>query len=612
MVAANTVSSSDQAVFLLDEAVDVHPKADGPDKIPQPAETKKPRKAKKASGPASGMVFLLILSFLVNLLFLTGPVFMMQVYDRVLPSGNISTLIGLFAIALLLYVAFGVFDALRLQISALRGEEIAARYDGAAFAVAIDASASGVIDTRTTAPEDVETVRNFLTSPSIISFFDLPAMPFYFLVIFFLHPILGGVVFVAGLLLISLAFLKDRQNRNRMSTAQGTLTRGSRLLNAARRDAQSLKANGMVDAAQTFWATQQREGRAGMLGSLRAMSAFGSLTKTIRLAIQSLVLGIGGWLAVIGVMTPGAMIAASIVFSRAIAPLEQSLNNFRSLSRARDAWGRIKTWSPHYADVSEDDFKLPAPKESLHVSKVQINAPVNASGAIIPLVQGVSAIVNASDVLAVMGPSGAGKSCVARALAGAWPVADGSIRLDGADLSQWPTRLRGQHIGYLAQHVELMDGLISENIARFSPDATEDDIIAAAQAAGVHQLILSLPDGYKTRIGDGAVQLSGGQKQRIGLARALFGDPFLIVLDEPSAHLDGSGERALIEAIRRRNQNGKITVFTSHDQQLLGIATKVMVLEAGRMTMCGPKEKVLAKLKEKFATRSAVTAEAKS
>lgn len=558
-----------------------------------------------SGGPTTGMIFLFVLSFIVNLLFLTGPVFMMQVYDRVLPSGNISTLIGLFAIALLMYVAFGIFDALRQQISALRGEEIAAKYDGPAFAAAIDASAAGAIDARTTAPEDVETVRNFLTSPGIIALFDLPAMPFYFIAIFLLHPILGGVVVVAGIVLTILALINERQNRKRMTEAQQTLSQGSRLLNAARRDAQSLKANGMVGTAQDFWQSRQQEGRKGILGSLRIIGAFSSLTKTIRLAIQSLVLGIGGWLAVIGVMTPGAMIAASIVFSRAIAPLEQSLNNFRNLARARDTWKRIKTWAPHYADGTNAAFDLPAPKEAFNVSKVRINAPSTDT----PLVQDVTTILNAGDVLAIIGPSGAGKSCVARALSGAWPISGGSIRLDGAELSQWPASSLGLHIGYLAQHVELMDGLVSENIARFRPDATEADIIAAAQAAGVHQLILSLPNGYQTKIGDGAVQLSGGQKQRIGLARALFGDPFLVVLDEPSAHLDGPGEQALVESIAKRNKNGKITIITSHDQKLLGIATKVMVLENGRMNMSGPRDKVLAKLKEQYAPKAGVPTE---
>jgi len=550
---------------------------------------------KAANEPlGSSVLTIFILSSAVNTLFLTGPIYMMQVYDRVLGSGSVPTLLGLSAIALIMYLMLGFFDTLRQQIATLRGEEVSARYDGPAFRASLDAAAAGVVDERSNAPEDVESVRGFATSPAMMTFYDLPAIPFYFLAVMMLHPVLGMFVMGAAFILAGLAFMNDRSSRQRMSDAQKKLSGVSSILSSARKDSESLKANGMIGAAQTYWQNEQKVGRSEMVSSMLVTSAFSTGTKSIRMAIQSMVLGVGAWLAIAGALSPGAMIAASIVFSRSIAPFEQLLNNFRTLVRARDAWARVQVWAPDYVDKKAQAFDLPAPAKSLIVDNLSVKIPGQDKN----LLTGISVNLEAGDILSILGSSGVGKTSLARTIVGAWAGSHGSIRIDGAELSQWPADQLGEHVGYLSQYTNLLNGTVAQNISRFRPNATSESVIQAAQIASVHEMILGFDDGYKTRLGDGAVMLSGGQRQRIGLARAIYGAPFLAVLDEPSAHLDAPGKVALAKALLERRRAGKITIITSHDPALLNLVTKVMVLESGKMTVSGPRDAVLKKMEE--------------
>ena len=543
--------------------------------------------------PTGGLVSLFVLSFLVNALFLVGPIFMMQVYDRVLSSGSIPTLIGLFLIVVILYLAFGCFDLIRQQIANLRGEEIAARYEPLAFAASIAAGAAGETDARSSAPEDVEIVRSYLTSPGLLAIFDAPAMPFYFLAIVLLHPVLGAVVLVAAAVLAVLAVLNERTSRAPMSKAQGELGLAGRILSEARVDAESLKANNMVAALSAHWIAKQASARQTLIGGQARVTLYSTATKTLRLTIQSLVLGVGAWLAVEGKITPGAMIAASIIFARAIAPLEQVLTSWRPLLRTREAWARIQSWAP---DGTADPaaFELPAPTQSVEAIRVEAAAP----GSNNVLVRDATFSLKAGDVLAVTGPSGAGKTCLLRVLAGAWPAHSGAVRLDGADLPQWPSEALAKHVGYLGQSVSFVEGRVTDLISRFGAKQDDAAVLTAAKQAGVHALILGLPDGYDTYVGPGGVQLSGGQRQRIGLARALYGDPFLLVMDEPVAHLDAPGEAAFVAALKTRSAAGKISVFTCHGERMLGLANKMVVVEGGRMIVSGPRGAVLKQLQK--------------
>ncbi len=557
-----------------------------------------PATSPQARPKLGGFAALIVLSLLVNTLFLTGPIFMMQVYDRVLSSGSVHTLIGLFVITVILYLGFGAFDMLRQNISILRGEELAAQFESDAFKASIKATSEGANDARLLAPEDVEAIRSYLTSPSVLALFDLPALPFFFLGIFLLHPLLGGVAITAGIILGILAVINERLTRTQMAAAQPDLTASTRILANSRREADSLVGNNMLGAASDYWTGMLSHARQKLMRGQRTTASFGSITKTLRLAIQSLVLGVGAWLAIQGHMTAGAMIAASIVFSRAIAPLEQVLASWRNLLRARAAWQRLNENIPP-ADTQDTNFNLPAPTSSIDAVRLAVAAP----GTDRILLQDVTFSLSPGNVLAIAGASGVGKSCLARALSGAWPTASGSLKLDKADLNLWPADSLGQHIGYLGQTVDFVDARVRDIIARLDPKANEQAILQAARQAGVHEFILTLPEGYDTFIGIGGIQLSGGQRQRIGLARALYGDPFFVILDEPTAHLDGAGEQALFAAIKQRKDAGKITALTVHDERNLGMATHMMVLENGRMVISGPRDAVMKKIRAERNTK---------
>ena len=550
-----------------------------------------------------GLIVLFVLSCLVNLLALTGPIFMMQIYDRVLPSGAVSTLVGMALITLLLYLALGAFDTFRQQIATLRSEELAERLSESAFLASLGEGVTqketdaGIKQAAFSAPEDVETLRSYLSSPALLAWFDLPAMPVFLILVALLHPVLGVVVLLAGLLLGALALINERLTRKRFAEARESQFASQRLLQDSRRDADSVSANAMSRALAFRWLNLQEKSRRDQLQGTRINSVLTSITKTLRMAIQSAVLGIGAWLAIQQEISPGAMIAASIIFARALAPLEQTLTGFKQFLRAREAWSRIKLWAEKDNGPQQSaPTELPAPRNTFGAEDLEI-FPTGAIADPKPLLKNVSFVLNAGECLAVLGPSGAGKSTLARAIAGARAPDSGRVLLDGADLYLWPQERRGQHIGYLSQDVTMFGGSVAQNISRFSTTAKDEDIVAAAKSARVHELILGLPQGYDTVIGQGGLRLSGGQVQRIGLARALYLDPFVVVLDEPNAHLDMPSEMALVDAIRQRNANGKLTILISHGPALTSCAQKIMVIEAGIMKTFGPRDQILSQLR---------------
>lgn len=537
----------------------------------------------------NGIVTLIVLSTVVNILFLTGPVFMMQVYDRVLPSGSVSTLLGLMLIALLMYVAMGMFDALRMHYAHYRGEEIADNYAEAALGKELRASAAGDTGPCRSATDDVETVRQFLTSPSLIGLFDLPSMPLFFVVIFMLHPVLGVASVVAALIIVALALLNERQNRSSLQAAAKQSSETRRLISDAREDADSIIANGMMPVLENAIAITREVGREDALPAARRMANYKAISKATRMAFQSLILAIGGWLAVNQQILPGAMIAGSIVFGRAIAPIEQTMQIYRPLLNAMDAWARIKIWSN--ADLSDEEtFATPLPAKQIKATKMSIVS--DDSGR--PLVQDVSFLLEAGDVLLVQGGSGSGKTSLLRGIVGAYALSSGSFRLDGGELSQWSVEERARFMGYLNQNCRFLDTTVANNLMRWEEPGRDHAsmVVEAAKLADVHMLIRSFENGYRSRLGLGGGRLSGGQRQRLGLARALYGDPFLMVLDEPSAHLDATGKAALAKVIRDRSKRGKITIFSSHDSGLENLASKLVVLKDGRMVVSGPREQV--------------------
>ena len=489
---------------------------------------------------------MVLFSFVINVLYLTSPLFMMQIYDRVLASANIPTLVGLLLITTLLYLFFGLLDYVRSRALSAHGEVTADALAEKAYTMSVlnNCDKSPTHDKKQ-AIADVSNLRSFLTSPTFAAFFDLPWAPIFLLVIFGLHPMLGVFALVASIVLAVLAFLNERLSRQQLQKATGLSIHTNNIAQSAQRNAVALRGNGMVENMQKQWQKSDTEARKVALKGTNINGGFSTATKTLRMMIQSLMLGLGAYFVIKGELSSGSIIACTVILSRALSPLESILGSYSSVVRARDSWSSIKTWL-FEEDSDENKQELPKPIASLSVHELNVFAPNDNTKFIIKNVQ---FSLKTGDVLGISGHSGSGKSTLAKALVAAWPATKGKICLDGADIQQWTRTQLGQHIGYLPQEIELFDGTVTENIARFSGDDDFKKVLLASELAGTHQLILELKDGYNTLLGNEGHALSSGQKQRIALARALYNDPFLVVLDEPNSNLDSEGELRLNKTI---------------------------------------------------------------
>jgi PrtD family type I secretion system ABC transporter len=519
-----------------------------------------------------------------NLLMLVGPLFMLQVYDRVLPSHSLPTLIGLGVLALLLFCLLGAMDTLRARtltrIARAWHEQIGDRVFDTVLQAALR---TGSIQNGIQPLRDLETLRAFVAGVALTALFDLPWMPLYVGICFLFHPWMGSAVLVGALLLCLVTLLTETMTRR--PTQQLVAVAGARqaIAETALRNATVVHALGIRGRMAERWAC---EGAAFLDAQQRlsdVVSGFGSLSRTFRIALQSAVLGLGAYLVIEQQATAGVMLAATILSVRALAPVELAIANWRSFLGARQSWHRLSdllTAMP----PSATRMKLKPPAAALRVTSLALLPP----GGKVAVLHDATFSVAAGTVLAVVGPSGSGKSSLARALVGAWLPARGTIRLDGATLAQWQSDELGRHVGYLPQEVALFPGTIAQNIARFEPEADIAALQKAARDAGVHDLILRMPEGYETQVGEGGALLSGGQRQRIGLARALYRDPFLVVLDEPNANLDGEGEAALAAAVRGVRARKGIAVVIAHRPSLLQIADRMLILNEGHVQGFGP------------------------
>jgi len=538
---------------------------------------------------------ILLFSFVINILYLTGPIFMMQVYDRVLASANIPTLIGLALITVLLYAFFGVLEYIRGQALRANSESVTESLAQKAYSIAIlNACEKEPTNERRQSLHDVNMLRNFLSSQPFSALFDLPWAPIFLIFIFGLHPGLGVFALVAAIVLAGLAIINERMSREQLKKSSGMTNESNTLALDAQRNAITLRANGMIESMGQRWRDVDINARETSLKGSAINSSFSTITKTLRMIIQSLLLAAGAYYVIQGELSPGGIIASSVIFSRALAPLEQILGNYSSLVNAREAWANIKTWM-FDNDTSAEKESLPAPSKSLLVQEVSVIVPNEKT----VLLRNINFALKAGDVLGISGHSGCGKSTLAKALVGAFPVANGKICIDGADLPQWPRELIGQHIGYLPQEIELFAGTVAENIARFQENADFDKVLKASELAGTHQLVLSFTDGYNTRVGTEGVALSAGQKQRIALARALYDDPFLVVMDEPNSNLDAEGEKALANSVITLQKRGAIVVFVAHRQNILEKANKLLLMRKGEMIAFGNPEDIVKAMKEK-------------
>lgn len=538
--------------------------------------------------PAFAIVF--VLSFFINLSVLVSPLYMQNIFDRVLQTHHGETLVWLTLVTMVVLLVIGSLEALRGIVLARIGRWWDETLREEILSVAVDqarrtgANTAGVV-------QDLATVRGFAGSSAALPFFDAPWMPLFIGVIALIHPLLGLIAVVAAAMLIGLAFLMERGTRALQNSVQEEATRGTALANSMIRNADTVFAMGMQRTlVERYKKLQEPVLVVGQRTADYASSITG-LTKFVRLGVQIFILGIGAWLVIRNQITSGGMIAASIILGRALGPAEQALGAWRNFVQARAAHRRLVDLMSLAQPVT-DTLKLPTPKGAVDVEAVTYVIP----GQDRPVLKQVGFKLPAGRTLALIGPSASGKSTLCRTLIGSLQPQQGSVRLDGAAIARWNREQASRHVGYMSQSVELFAGTVKQNIARFT-DAPDEDIVAAATLAGCHDLILRLSNGYETEIGEGGSYLSGGQRQRIGLARAVFGDPRLVVLDEPNSNLDNDGEMALIRTIATLKARGTTVILVSHRASALNAADLIGIMREGGMERFGERDSILQDLK---------------
>jgi len=533
-----------------------------------------------------------VFSGVINILMLTGSFFMLQIYDRVLPSQSVPTLVGLGILAMALYVLQGALELIRSRVSV----RIGAHLDQTLSSHVYDALVHLPLKTRGDGDglqplRDLDYVRSFLSGGGPSAFFDLPWLPIYLGICFLFHFWIGVTALVGSLILVVLALLTEFRMREPTKEAARFATTRTALAAAGRRNAEVMRAMGMARRVGNRWSETNRNYLAANERASDVASGLGGISKIFRTILQSAVLGVGAYLVICGESTAGIIIASSILTSRALAPVELAIANWKGFVAARQGAQRLHQLLV-LLPAEQEPMRLPKPKSGLSVEHIAVLPP----GGERPVVNDVSFELKSGQALGIIGPSGSGKSSLARALVGVWQPARGSIRLDRAQLNQWSAESLGRHIGYLPQDVELFDGTVASNIARLDPTADPEAIVDAAQAAGVHDLILSLPAGYETLIGELGMAISAGQRQRIALARALFGNPFLVILDEPSSNLDAEGEEALTRAILNVRARGGILIVIAHRPSALAGVDHILVMCDGHLQTFGAKDEVLPKV----------------
>jgi len=550
------------------------------------AAIKRQRFEKLTRGFRGIFVFLFGLSGIINILALTGAFYMLQIYDRALSSGNISTLMAISILAIGLYCFQGLFDIIRSQILVRIGARLDRKLSPLAHEIAIDMPRFGYSTAEALERgRDVDTVRGFMGSQGPMALFDLPWMPLFLAFVYFLHPWLGALTLAGALVLALLTIATELMTRRLAQGAHQAVVARNRVADSNARNADILKAMGMGARAIRRFVKANEDHLEIQTRTSDISGTFGAVSRVLRMILQSAVLGLGAFLTIRGELSAGAIMVAS---ARALAPIDLAIGNWKQVVGARTAFGRLRETAIVLAG-QDKPMSLPAPKTSLKVENITIAAP--GTGTV--LLSEVSFELKAGQALGVIGPSGGGKTTLVRALTGIWPCLRGSVRLDDAEMCQWDHETLGAHIGYLPQDVALLDATIGENISRLADTPDPLAIIAAARAAGIHEMIVRMPDGYQTRLGPLGVSLSGGQRQRIGLARALYGAPFLVVLDEPNSNLDGEGEAALTEAIRAIRDRGGIVVIIAHRPSALVAVDLVAAVQNGRLTAFGPKDEII-------------------
>ncbi|MGM4884619.1 MULTISPECIES: type I secretion system permease/ATPase [Rhizobium] len=537
-------------------------------------------------------------SCVINILALTGSFFMLQVYDRVIPGRSLPTLVGLGIIAATLFVFQGVLELIRSMLLVRVGTAVDERFGDRVYGSLV------LLPSRMQMPgdglqcvRDLDTVRGFLSGPGPTALFDMPWMPFYLFLCFLFHIWIGVTALAGALILIALTMLTEVRSRQPAKEAAKLAAERINLAEATKRNSEAVLAMGFGHFIGERWTELNRKYLANHVAASTVTGGLATASKILRMMLQSGVLAVGALLVIRQEATGGIMIASSILVSRALAPVELAIGQWKGFVAARQSWGRL-TKLMTLMSSEQREVDLPAPRENLIVENLQIAAPGGRS----PILRGVSFKVSAGEAVGVIGPSASGKSTLARAITGLWLPLGGAVRLDQALLTQWDPHELGRHLGYLPQDVSLFDGSIAQNIARFDPKADSETVIAAAKAAGVYDMIVQFSDGFDTKVGEQGSVLSAGQRQRIALARALYGEPFLVVLDEPNSNLDADGEAALTKAISGVRARGGIAIVIAHRPSALTAVDQVLVMGNGQMQAFGPKDEVLKKTTARPAT----------
>lgn len=541
-------------------------------------------------------------SAIINLLMLAPSLYMLQVYDRVLGSRNDITLLMLSLLIVGAYIFMGALELIRSFVLVRVGAQFDMKLNKRIYTAAFEQNLKQAGGNAGQALADLTNLRQFLTGSALFAFFDAPWFPIYLIVIFMFEPSLGFFALAGTILLMILAVVNERVTKEPLAEANSMSIRANTLATNNLRNAEVIESMGMLPNLMTRWFKLHGKFLAIQASASQKAGVISALTKFVQMSMSSLVLGLGALLVLDNKITPGMMIAASILLGRTLQPVQQVIGVWKSVSSTRSAYERLDALL-EANPAREAGMALPKPQGSLSLDSVTAAPP----GVRAPIIKGVSFAIMPGDVLGVLGPSGSGKSTLARLLVGVWPTIVGKVRLDGADIYQWNKAELGPHVGYLPQDVELFSGTISENIARFG-EIDADQVVQAAKRASVHEMILQFPEGYDTKLGDGGAGLSGGQKQRLGLARAMYGDPSLIVLDEPNSNLDEVGEQALLNAVLDLRQRGKTIVMISHRPGVVNVTTKLLLLRDGAVNMFGPTQAVLNALQE--ANKKAADAQA--
>lgn len=529
-------------------------------------------------------------SMVVNLLMLVPSLYMLQVYDRVLTSRSLDTLLMLSILAVGLYGLLAFSEWVRAQLLINAGIELDASISPRVFESFVGASTGARGPSAVVAFSDASQIRQFLTGTGLFALFDAPWTPIYLVVIFLIHPWLAYVSLFGALLLLVLAWSGERMTHAPLKAANTLAGAVNQMLQGFGRNHESIVAMGMLQSLRQLWLTRQGDMVSAQALASRRAAVIAASSRLIRLVQQMAILGLGAMLVIRGEISPGAMIAASILMARALAPLDQAIASVRLFTSARDAYRRLGDLLRQHP-APPDRLELPVPQGHVGIHNLTLVPP----GAQAPVLTNIDFQIRAGMAVGIVGPSGSGKSCLARALMAVWQPVRGEVRIDGAIIANWDRQRLGPHLGYLPQTVELFEGTVAQNIARFG-EQVPDLVVAAAKCAGIHELVLKLPQGYETQIGPDGLALSGGQRQRVALARAIYGNPRFVVLDEPNSNLDDQGEAALMQVIKDLKQRGTTVVIVTHRRAILSATDGLVVLKDGRLQVYGPTAQTLQQL----------------